>query len=437
MDIDLLTKEKIIVERFIIHPRFLEKPIESIMEQIKTKLEGYRHRQGFVLKFKEIVATNDLISVRDSLTGEYSMDCTLLVDTLNIGPGNILLGCKIKMITDTGILAHTLDNHIKIFIPTDELLDEFQTLYKKGSLIDIEVLGSRDIIYDNEIIITAKILTHKAISRRLFLYNLTNNNSTARDFEGGLNVLKKMPDKENQRVYEILGYPTGKQLDLYRLISSKKFTPKQIHDVNPYAFIRTKSGPLQEVINVFKYLTKGVSKINDKTLQQVLSKVSISKSPDLAYYKATSPENMKSILNNLRTNKANKFIINLESPIDNLFKADWVYLLASQVCDKLWIYRPKCISPLNLDYSVYLVGMGVHSDKIPNLGKIGKNASKLFDGNLPDDFVSTIRIFNELLYQLYLEYGIRLIEQPDFINDPNVRDRQNQLSKEWEGIFGV
>jgi hypothetical protein len=446
MDIDLLTKEKIIVERFIIHPRFLDNPLESINEQIKTRIEGFRHKQGFVLRLKKIVAMNDLISNRDSLSGEAYIDCTLLVDVLTIVTGNILLGCKIKMITDTGILSTNMNNHISIFIPTDELMDEFQTLYKKGDLIDIEVLGARDVIYDNEIIITAKLLTHKSISRRLFLYNLTDNNSNALDFSGGeeLNLLKKLPAKENQRVYEILGYPTGKQLDLYRLITSKKFSQKELNAINPYSLIKfdlnTPIPPLMEIITVFKSLKKNLTKIGgNKILSKIISGVKFTdKNPDLVYYEVSSEfEQMKKLFSKLKESKPSKFIINLEYPIDNLFKADWLYILSSQICKKLWIYRPKCINPLKIENSVFLIGMGIDTNKIPNIGKIGKNATKLFDGELPGDFISVIRTFNELLYGLYLEYGIRLINNPKFVDNPIVEKSKEVLSKEWNDTFSV
>ena len=435
MDIDLLTKDKVITEKFIIEPQYLDNPQDRIIEQIKERIEGYRNRQGFVLKFNKILSMHDLISIRDSLKGEYSIDCNLLVDVLSINVGNMLLNCKIKMVTDTGILATALNDKIQIFIPTDELMDGFQTIYKKNGSINIEIIGVRDIIYDNNIIISGKLLTHKALSRRLFLYKL-NGNISALDFEGGeeesLNVLKKMPAKENKLAHEVLGYPTGKQLDLFRLISSNKFTIKQINEVNPYSKIKfpLNDAPLYEIQSVFKLLTKNVKKINNKELLKILSKVSISsKNVDLAYYKIDSQDDMKDILLNLKSNNAKNIIINT-NPLHNLFRAEWTFLLG-QIFDKLWIYRPICISPLQLD-CVYLIGIGSDISKIPNIGKIGKNASKLFDGDLPEAFISTLRTFNEQLYQLYLEYGIRLIQNPDFINDPIVINSQTELSTKWE-----
>lgn len=439
MDIDLLTKDKVITEKFTIDPQYLDTPQDRIIEIIKKRIEGYRQKQGFVLKFHKILSMHDLISIRDSLKSEYSIDCNLLVDILNINPGNMLLDCKIKMVTDTGILANALDTKIQIFIPTDELMDGFQTIYKKGSSINIEVIGSRDIIYDNNIIINAKLLTHKALSRRLFLYKLSGTVS-ALDFNGGkneeLNILKKMPAKENKLVYEILGYPTGKQLDLLRLIGNTKFTDNQIRDVNPYAKIKypMESAPLFEIQTVFKSLTKDVKKINNKELLKILAKVTVSnKNVDLAYYQVNSQENMKTILSNLKTSGAKKVIINTP-PLHNLFRAEWAFLLG-QIFNKLWIYRPTCITPLHLN-SIYLIGIGINTSKIPNIGKIGKNASKLFDGDLPESFISTLRSFNEQLYQLYLEYGIRLIQNPDFVNDPMVINRQIELSNKWETMTG-
>lgn len=441
MDIDLLTKDKVITEKFIIEPQYLDNPQERIIEIIKKRIEGYRHRQGFVLKFHKILSMHDLISIRDSLKSEYSIDCNLLVDVLTINPGNMLLDCKIKMVTDTGILATALDSTIQIFIPTDELMDGFQTIYKKDGLVNVEVIGARDIIYDKTIIVNAKLLTHKAVSRRLFLYKLCGNEISASDFEGGkkeeLSVLKKMPAKENKLVYEILGYPTGKQLDLLRLISNTKFTASQIKNINPYSQIKypLESAPIFEIQTVFKSLTKDVKNINSKELLKILAKVTVSnKNVDLAYYQINSQEDMKTILSDLKSSGAKKVIINTP-PLHNLFRAEWAFLLG-QIFNKLWIYRPKCISPLQLN-SVYLIGIGLNTTKIPNIGKIGKNASKLFDGNLPESFISTLRTFNEQLYQLYLEYGIRLMQNPDFVNNPIVIDRQKELSREWETMTGV
>jgi hypothetical protein len=288
MNLDFLKQKKIITERLIINANELDDIKQIILKKSHEQLDKHKHKQGFIIEVKELKRIGDLFVNKDEFNGKYNVDVILLVDILELESGDLIYNNTIEMINKAGIFASNWNGKIKIFIPSDELINtNFNEKYKKNDKINIEIIDYRSTIYDDEIIINGRIHYYKMPSRRklcrkisqpiyfssknyksknyksssLFLVNINNNQK--KKIDNNLNYISIIdkPTILNKSEKNIdFGYPWGYKLDYYNNIDINKLDQFYKNLLYPYNLVSKKLGlsinqlEIMEILKVFKFL---------------------------------------------------------------------------------------------------------------------------------------------------------------------------------------
>lgn len=492
MDLDILTKEQIIIERINVNASDCDNVLQIANDMMNTH-HGYKHKDGFVRKLKKILSTKDLIVTKNYFDGSCHIDIIFLADVLAIDSGSILYGCKITMITEAGIFAQKENGLIKIVIPSDELTDiDFNSVYKKNDIINVELIASRSTIYDTEIIVYGRIYEYKITSKKLLIRKISNpiyiSNVNTIDYvsESGnidfskLTVSTSLTISNKPTLYERLGYPTQHKLDIIKKLPDTISTHLDPFGSVPELLLKshkefdTSRHALEflEILNIFNFNNH----ITDKKIR--IAYHIFDKQISNAAYENISKIYFKGAQLTLNTIKnasgsQNIGIFITESNIQHLqiakillcllkFKPDYGLIRLNNITDlfslqvlciiknlyqNVWLYKPSISNGITLN--TYIVSHNFNKSisdvNIKNLfASISSNVIKKLDKNtfatsfidnmvmndFANEFIISLRNFNTMQYYIYMEKHMEeYLHQNAKINKSI--NLQNEIAKTW------
>lgn len=411
MDLDFLTKEKVIIERVIVDPKDCDNIVQIMQDFIKNN-KNYCHRDGFVRQLKKVIATKDLIITKDKFDGSYYIDVILLADILELKPGSVLFDCKIKMLTKAGIFAYTKDNLIKVLIASDNIDDDVHSKYKKGDMINVEVIVSKQTIHDNELTVFAKLHDYKLIPKNELVRTFSDVK-----YKENKNELKLV---DKIIYHEALGYPPK-----LHLFDKTKDLPKPYGLVPELTKKNTNELELLEILHILKIKDKKdvffKNYLDSETYKSSIT-INTTGKAELGFFIASNKDvhhDLVKILSYIVKNKHKQVIIKLPMIVD-YFSVEFLIHVKSMY-RQVWLCKPQITMGQNL--YTYIVA---HKFTKEMNKKLIKQVPR---GKFVDTFIkdnSVIRNFNTSIYNLYITNHI---EGSKYEKDN--KDKQKELSNAW------
>lgn len=395
------------------------------------------------------------------------------------------------MITKAGIFAHTHDM-IKILIPSDEITDnDFHSKYKKGDLINAEVIASRSTIYDNEIVVHGKLYNYKIIPKKFLLRKLSypiylsNTDPVKYISETGkidftkLHIDLKPNISDKIKLYEKLGCPIPNKLTFLKTVKHHKLS-------NPYGQVPSmlkkikaisddpagyKALELLEILLTFQVSEHLKSEKINVILKNNLNKADSQYKLLLTNFFDKKMELFSSSANTTLTKstvsiyltpekvshyeliKTLAYVLKLRSTytiirlhdITDLFSLQFLCLIKN-LYHNVWLYKPtismgQCIDRYIIAHK-FSAKTNIKSifnnlnDLIKKIPKDKYADSFIKDMNLDNfsnEFITTLRNFNSQVYNLYIHNNIQSIITADMSSSRknDMETVQTELSSMW------
>lgn len=404
---------------------------EYLLKMLKEGIEGYCISEGYIITILEIISKSQPIINLNNFEGKINIKINYKAEVAKLKTGDIIVGCKVKKVANLGIFLDK-DNYILIFIPKENYTTEHKE-FSEGEIYNIETINVKMMMGQKNIEVIGKINYYKQIPEFKRLLKLPINNDTILKLNSELTNIKSNIKNECE-----FGY--NPNIDIIR---------KQINEIDKDLFDYYKKllNPLQSVeqLTYTEILNKYSEIKTTKTLLLSSEKIQLKNiNPKIITNTLKLTKDLKSEYTLIIGNQENELDLNKIKYSEILYGLKYnsiggsLIIKLSDICTELIIdsiyliyqhytncilYKPESSPQYEPDrYLIALNYKGIDNkllDELNNLLSSSENyIKKLYPLNkINSDFRLFIKVYNEQLFDIYLQKLLEIIQYIYFNNN--------------------